>query len=165
MDGVLSSDILESQFGPTEIAVLYQNVAERISCTQAVKSGQALELSHVTFIQPGAKKFPRTHQAVLAGQSIGKVFRNDGIEFRREVSAAYHQTLPANLGRWFGNHKPATVVAVSILAGNDKTAYAEILEIYSPAVSWPQLIGSPAAGHLAIIRSVDEFLASQSVVR
>lgn len=159
----LSSDILEQQFGPTEVEVLYQDATTRIICTRVSASLQALELSHVTFIQAGVDKFPATHQAVCEGASIGKTFRRDGVEFIREEQAAYRTTLPVHFGRFFGKDKAATAVVVSIFVGPDKTPYAKILEIYSPDVKWPHTAGQPKARQLNI-EPLDSFLANQTVV-
>src|SRR5665213_2595733 len=133
MGDLLSSDILEQQFGPTEISVLHQDGSARLICTRASADGQVLEVSRVRFM-PGTDQFPKTHQAVLDGQSMGKAFRADGIKFERKVKTAYRQFLPASFNQWFDNNEIATVVAVSILVGPNETRYAEILEIYSPAV-------------------------------
>lgn len=137
MKNSLSSDILEQQFGPSEIVVLYQRNLERIICTKVVSSGQVLELSHVQFIQTGVDTYPDVHQAIIAGQSMGKAFRERGIECTREVKYTYRQKLPTSFNKWFGTSDPATVMDVSIFVGPDHTAYARILETYSSAVSWP----------------------------
>lgn len=158
----MSSDILESQFGPTEVSVLYQDEKTRVICTRAKSDGQVLELSRVLFDPAGIGRFPRTHAAVLAGQSMGKAFRSDGIEFRRETETAYRRTLPANFHAWFGSRRPATVVAVSIMAGPDRQPYAEILEVYSPAVAWPQAGGQPRGDHPAVIKALGELLAGNT---
>jgi len=162
MENVLSSEVLEKQFGPTEVSVLYQDGKTRLICTRAATNGQVLELSRVVFNPAGTEKFAETHAAVLAGQSMGKAFKAAGIEFRRETKAAYRRTLPASFGGWFGSGQPANIVVVAILAGPDRTPYADILEVYSPAVDWPQSGGSPSDEHLAIIKAIGELLAGKS---
>ena len=138
MNQVLSSDILEAQFGPTELKVLYQDGASRIICARAKAGGQLLELSFVSFMTVGAAKFPEVHRTVTAGTSMGKAFRASGVVFKRQERHVDKQALAESFGRQFGGQGRATVIAVTILAGPDETPYAEILEIYSPAVSWPQ---------------------------
>ena len=138
--GLLSSDILEQQFGPTEIEVLSQDGDKRVICTRVAHSRQVLEISTVKFIAEGAKKFVQTHQAVLDGMSMGKAFRRDKIDFIRQIQKIYRQELSANLEQQFGETGEATVVSVLILVGPGKTPYAEILETYSPAVDWPQTV-------------------------
>jgi hypothetical protein len=161
MAGVLSSDVLERQFGPTELEVLYQAAGTRIIRTLAADSRQSLELSLVAFVQAGVEEFPGTHQAVIGGASMGKAFRADGIGFVRQEKAAYRYALPVSFERFFGSREPATVVAVSVLAGPNKTPYAEILETFSPAVRRPCQAGQPTDGQLAKIRLLDEFLAGR----
>jgi hypothetical protein len=159
MTNLLSSDILEAQFGPTEVVVLHQNGSERIICTKVLAGGQVLELSRVLFEGAGVEKFPEVHRAVVAGQSMGKAFRAAGIEFVRETKGAYQQLLPASLKRWFDSSEAATVVDVSILVGADQIPYAQILEVYSPAVYWPSSSGRPMAERRLIIDRLDKFLS------
>jgi hypothetical protein len=164
MTDLLSSDILEQQFGSTKAEVLYQATDTRIIATHAVDSGQILELSYVVFVQSGIEKFPGTHRAVMAGMSMGKAFRADDIKFILEEQAAYHYVLSLNFKRWFGSSEPATVVRVSILAGSEKRPYADILETYSPEVQWPRLHGKPKADQLDSIQLLDKFLAGQTLI-
>lgn len=159
MDDELSSDILEKQFGPTAVEVLYQDDLTRIIVTSAADSGQILELSYVRFRPASTSKFPGTHGSVMAGTSMGKAFRADGIEFNRNEQAAYGHDLPDVFRQLFNSTETATVVAVTILAGPDKLPYAEILETYAPAVKWPSLRGKPSAGQLAVISLFGELLA------
>jgi hypothetical protein len=164
MSDKLSSEILEEQFGETEVEVLYQDDADtRIICTRAMSDRQVLEISRVLFM-PGASGFPETHEKVLGGLSMGKAFKQAGIKFLRpsNPAASYYQVLPTNFGRWFGSDEPASVVSVTVFAGSDKTPYAEILETYSPAVIWEDLNGKPEPGHAAIIAEMDELLATKA---
>jgi para-aminobenzoate synthetase component 1 len=136
--GNLSSDVLEQQFGPTTVEVLYQDDKTRTICTKVIATNQILEVSQVTFIQAGLDEFPDTHKTIVAGQSMGKAFRAQGIELIRETQSTYRQAPPDDLSQRFGSNKPVTVVAVSILVGPDKTPYARILETYSPEIVWPE---------------------------
>ncbi|MEK7594544.1 MAG: hypothetical protein AAB436_02835 [Patescibacteria group bacterium] len=133
----LSSDILELQFGPTEIDVLHHNDETRIIQTRALSTGQTLEISLVEFDSAGAREFEAAHQDVLSGKSIGKTFRDHGIEFTRNQQAAEMRLIPLEFARQFGNTQFATVVAVTIFVGPNNLPYAEILETYSPEVIWP----------------------------
>ncbi|HZL08226.1 MAG TPA: hypothetical protein VFC50_03470 [Candidatus Dormibacteraeota bacterium] len=159
MDDLLSSEILEKQFGPTELNILYQDGAARIITTSAKSNGQVLEISRAQFIPAGISKFPNVHQAVLAGTSMGTAFRSAGITFVRQQQAAYKYDLSANFEYLFGEDGPATIVIVSILVGPEQTPYAEILETYSPVVQWPNLQGVPTDEQLDSIKSLNGFLA------
>ncbi len=136
MTTVLSSDILEQQFGQTELKVLYRSDIARIICTKTKPNGKVLELSFVTFIKTGIDKFPTVHREILDGKSMGKAFRDHGIEFKRKTKAVYRNTFPAIFSEDSGKY--STIVSVSILAGTHETPYAEILETYSPEVKWPR---------------------------
>lgn len=136
----LSSEILERQFGPTEVEVLHQDERTRLICTRVIATGQILEVSSVSFIEAGALVFPEVHQAVLAGESMGKAFLEAGVEFARDVQATQRQNLPVEMIRQFEAEGPVTIVEVTILVGPDQTPYAEIIETYSPAVDWPSVM-------------------------
>ena len=136
----LSSEILERQFGPTEVEVLHQDERTRLICTRVIATGQILEVSSVSFIEAGALVFPEVHQAVLAGESMGKAFLEAGVEFARDVQATQRQKLPVEMIRQFEAEGPVTIVEVTILVGPDQTPYAEIIETYSPAVDWPSVM-------------------------
>jgi para-aminobenzoate synthetase component 2 len=125
MTDILSSDILEQQFGPTEVEILSQDDKSRTIRTKVIATGHVLEESHVVFDRAGITEFPLAHSDVLKGRSIGKAFRDRGIKFTR----LEHGLNKADTG---------TVINVSILVGPHKTPYAEIVETYSPAVVWPE---------------------------
>src|SRR5258708_17269854 len=157
----LASDILEGQFDATEVEVLRQDDETRIICTRAAASGQVLEISQVTFLPAGKERFHDVHQAVLAGESMGKAFRQRGISFHRKVQAAYSYGLPPRFERWFGNNGQATIIEVAVVVGPDDTPYANILETFSPAVDWPDFRGHPTAAQLERIVLLDDFLSDE----
>jgi hypothetical protein len=162
MSNLLSSDILEAQFGPTEVEILRQDAETRIICTKAVRTGQVLEISRVTFDRAGRAAFPVVHQAVMDGASMGKAFRQADIEFRRVVGSAYACDLPKTFRRWFGSSVNATVVDVAVLVGSDCLPYAEILEVYSPLVEWPRSVGQPTARQLKKLGLLYKFFTDES---
>lgn len=147
--GALSSDILEEQFGPTYVEVLLQEDAERVIRTKTA-DGRTLELSRVSFRRAGDEEFKTVQKAVEAGASMGKAFRERGLAFvrmTRSVHGCETGRLPAGLRRHFGDGGDRggtfTVVEVSVLVGPRRTHYADILEVYAPAVAWPA--AAPAA--------------------
>lgn len=137
MSAVLSSDILEQQFGQTFIEVLRQDNLTRIIRTKVVATGQVLEISQVTFIEAAAHTWSDIHRAVIAGQSMGKAFRSRNVEFTRHTKSISHQVPSADICHLFGSDRPATMVIVAILVGAAQILYAEIIETYSPVVCWP----------------------------
>jgi hypothetical protein len=161
MSTVLSSNVLEQQFGPTEVEILLQNDRNRIICTRAVYGGQVLEISYVNFVRSGVAGFPAVHQTIVAGESMGKAFRKAGIRFHRIVQAAHKYAVPESFKQWFDNAGAATVVDVTILVGPDRTTYAKILEIYSPLVKWPQSTGQPTPAQLEQLRWLNKFLSDE----
>jgi hypothetical protein len=161
----LSSDILEHQFGPTTVEILHQDDMSRSICTKVVSTGQILELSRVTFLQPGLDVFPEVHAAILAGQSMGKAFKTRNIPFYRETHAAFQFELPGGFQHYFKNHGLASVVDVSIYVGLQKVPYAKILETYSPAVSWPGRSGNPTGIRLRDVQLFGDFLRQYAGVQ
>lgn len=154
----LSSDILEKQFGPTRLEVLWQDKTRRYIATIAQANDQLLELSYVKFDTAGIKHWPQIHRAVMAGQSMGKAFRDQGWPFYRQVRAAGQRQLPASFRQRFGDDRPATVVRVDIAVGSDRLPYAQILETYSPAVTWPGLRGQLTIKDLKALDRLTKFL-------
>lgn len=138
MQQILSSDILEAQFGPTTLEVLWQDKKTRFITTKSTASGQLLELSWVTFSEAGIAAFPDIHAYVTAGASMGKAFSEKGLVFERQTRGTYHSAhLHPTLTQYFNKPGLATIVDVSVKVGTQKIPYADILEIYSPAVVWP----------------------------
>jgi len=132
---ILSSDVLERQFGPTKLEILRQDDKERIICTKVAASGQVLELSKVVFRPEGIAAFPKIHQEIVSGTSMGAAFAKAGVPFKRNVRGSYrYDDAPSSFVERFGMQGPPTVTNVSILVGSESIPYADILEIYSPRV-------------------------------
>lgn len=155
---ILSSDILEQQFGPTAIDIIYQDSDTRIICTKTINEKKILELSMVEFIKDGVAAFPTVHKAIQAGKSMGKAFRDHSITFTRELKSVQTYALPQKFHQYFSSNKAATVVHVTILVGVEKIPYANILEIYHGDVIWGE--GTPMqSGTLdAKLRLLSKFL-------
>ncbi len=161
MSELLSSDILERQFGPTELEILRQDDKTRITFTKAADSGRILEISQVTFHEEGIAAFPEIHREVVEGKSMGKAFAGHNIAFERQVRGAclYDQrVLPSGFTKRFGSSEPATVIDVSIAVGPGGAPYADILEVYSPGVSWNLNTGDVSEELAGRIRGFGELL-------
>lgn len=161
MTEVLSSDILERQFGPTELEIMFQDEMTRIICTKAAGDGRVLEVSWVVFASDAATNFPEPYQDMLAGESMGKAFRSHEIKFQRKIKNSYTYDLPPAYQRWFGDAQDATVVDLSILAGPNQRLFAEVLETYRPGTIWPYLTGEPAAEQRRQIGLLGDFLETR----
>lgn len=154
----LSSDILEAQFGPTAIKVLRQDAGKRVISTNA--GGLALEFSLVTLkgSAPASEAFADVRRDISAGMSMGKAFRGRGIPFKRRVRAVYSYELSDGFRRRFGGSGAATVVEVSVAAGQGAVPYADILEVYAPAVDWPESGPTPPPKTEASLSGFDKLL-------
>lgn len=134
---MLSSDILEQQFGATKVVIIKQTSGYRIIKTVANTNGQTLELSLVTFTRNTAR-FPDIHKKIIKGSSIGKAFKQAGVSFVRTVHSITHAPLQPTLQSSFNDTRLATIVDVDIYVGDDMVHYCHIIEIYSSEVDWPQ---------------------------
>ena len=134
---MLSSDILEQQFGPTELVIVSQNKKHRTIQTIATQSHAVLELSVVSFDRMNTILFPEIHEQILQGSSMGRAFKNAAVDFFRDVHFISHSAVPANIQTIFTNQNAATIIDVDILIGPDKIHYCHITEIYNPIVVWP----------------------------
>lgn len=144
MPGELSSDVLERQFGPTLLEILRQDDTGRVIATKTADGSQVLELSQVSFRPEGIAAFAGIHRKVMDGASMGKAFREAGIAFKRQVRGVHRpDSTPPVFSQRFGAAGPPTVIDVSILAGPGETPYADILEVYGPAVSWDAAAAAP----------------------
>lgn len=155
---ILSSDVLEAQFGTTAVEVLYQDMQTRVICTKVVSSGQILELSRVEFVPAGVAAFVAIHRSIVAGQSMGKAFQAHGIAFVRETRSVCRCTLPDGFNHRFGSTAQACVMVVAIFVGDHKTPYAHILETYSPEVTWPDADSEPTKAQNAVVQRFNKFL-------
>lgn len=143
MSSQLSSEILEEQFGPTAVDVLFQDDGHRISQTRATKDNRILELSYVMFDPDGTEAFPEIHQQIRDGESIGKAFTEANIAFTRETTAVFRSHVPGVFQDKFASDQMPWITNTTILVGTDSVRYATILEMYHPDVKWP----NPVTGH------------------
>ena len=158
----LTSDYLEGVLGKkVRIEILKQSGDLRIIATKPVDSEEIVELSSVTFKQPGVKRYTDVHKAVLGGESMGEAFKVRGIEFGRHYKGIYNHSLPSNFNFLFGTAEKdvATINEVSIMVGPQQLHYADILETFSPAIPWFALGGMPDDELLAKIQAFNELLA------
>ena len=160
MSSELSSEVLVRQFGNLELEILNQDDRERIICNRTVPDGRVIELSKVAFRQEGVAAFPEIHQRILRGASIGAAFAEASVPFHREIHASrhYEDEVPSSFAERFGSQEPPTVTDLSVLVGADNIPYADILEVYNPAVvPWEQ---SPEKLSATAISRLHEFGAT-----
>jgi len=127
----------------------------RIISTKSKSNNQILELSWVTFNLQGISAYPAVHATVWQGKSMGKAFRSAGVAFARDIQAISKSSIPEQLTKLFGRNGLATCIDVSILVGPQKIPYAQILEVYSPAVTWPGSYTEHGAGQY---HKLDKFI-------
>jgi hypothetical protein len=135
---IYSSDILEKKFGPTTLLVLYSDEENRVSCTKDLSS-KVLEISWVKFIRSPQFNYDSAHKRVLEGESMGKVFKNEAIDFYRETLRSGLEVLPDGLQRMYGDSNNSPVVEVLISVGEQKIPYAKIIETYTSSLSFDDL--------------------------
>lgn len=133
---MLSSDILESQFGGVDLHILKQTDEQRVIQTIARDDDSILELSFVTFINRDA--FPDIHERIVNGTSMGTAYRDVNIAFERSVRSIRRAVIPQKLQRYIPSPQPSTIIELSTFVGPKKIHYCDIIEIYSSKVHWPQ---------------------------
>jgi hypothetical protein len=159
---LLSSDILEAQFGPTDIIVLYQDADLRVISTRVIATNQLLELSQVSFIADGVSAFPEIHERIRLGESMGKAFRESAVPFIRSAQHVQLQQLPDIFIRLYKDSRLSTVVTTTILLGPRQIPYAHLLETYNPFVVWPDTIKQ--ATHSALDSTISAKLEAFGVL-
>ena len=157
---MLSSDILEEQFGATRLVVVMQDETHRVIQTVAGDSGEALELSLVTFNPRSSTLFPHVHKAILDGESMGKAYRTANIPFSRTIRSTSSVFVPESLQAQFTSTGVATIVDVDIFVGDDQARYCNILELYSPAVAWPDSVDDQSQNIKEALQNFEELLES-----
>jgi len=155
---ITSSDVLESQFGPIKIEILYQVDSTRVIATKTIYSEKVLELSLVEFIKSGVDTYPEIHKEILLGKSIGKAFKDSGIEFYRNTHHEYKSILYDKIQNIFTSDRPSNVVDVTINVGPNRIPYARILETYSPDVIWASKISQLTDIDTEKIKKLDELI-------
>lgn len=165
MPANLSSDILESQFGQTTVDVLYHDDYNRVIQTRVVGSDQILEFSQVTFDSKGAHDFANVHKSIVDGESMGKAFKAASVDFVRQTHAVSRLVAPPVFADIFDTSQPAWVIEVAIAVGKDQTHYADILEVYSGLVEWPETATEPTETLLARLDEFGQFVVDQDLKR
>lgn len=133
----LSSDILNAQFGPTSIRIIFQDEEERVIQTLAA-DGRVLELSYVQFHASGVHQFPETTKRIRSGASMGAAFSTAGISFTRQTRCVVKIPSTDTIRQLFKDDSNMWCVLVDIVVGDKQIPYASIVEFYNPIVLWPQ---------------------------
>lgn len=164
----LASDVLEGQFdGPCTLNVLSQLEVpdeEGLGRNKVVRlveikapSGQVVELALtkfkvVTWEELGTE-LAVTHQKVMNGAPMGKTFREHGIPFVRRVRVVNQRLLPDSFCAYFNTALPATVLILDVYIGEEGLHYAQIMEVYTNEVNWPD---APSPSTAEIDRAIEE---------
>jgi hypothetical protein len=137
----LNSERIEQRYGNYGIEILQTGNNRRLSSLYSVRDGQKTmrTLALVEFTATDDEPLAREHQRILAGESIGAVFKEEGwtidkISLRYCLSQLDLQSMP-ELSRMRLSH-PATLATRSYVfrVQKDKTSinYAIITEIHHP---------------------------------
>ncbi len=152
----LASDVLEQQFGPCEIEVLYQNEVERLAAIKAL-TGEVLELAMTNFDKQGTLAFRDIHEKIAAGAAMGKTFHEMNVIFTRELRAIGRHALSASFAPYIDTSHPSTVIVADIYVGPAKTRYARVAEVFSHKVQWPHSDFQLGKGNEAVLDAFPAF--------
>ena len=153
----LSSDILEQQFGATRIKILAQTSKLRIIATEVIETGKILEVSSVEFLEV-PEEFKSIHEQVVNGESMGKAFKQNKVQFNRSTKGVWQSTVPVLFQNLFNTTADATIVDVLVTVGPQSIAYARITETYSPNVIWPEASKENVPTH--VLNSLNQTVAT-----
>ena len=138
---LLSSERIEKKFGSYGVDVLEADANRRVSALYSLADGEKIcrTYARVRFIPTIDPAFAAEHARVLAGESIGAVFRSAGWTIAKRHRHIGETALPddgeiARLMRIGRRDKLATDTYVFEIEKNGRRfAYAEITELHHPA--------------------------------
>lgn len=137
----LNSERIEQRFGSYGIEVLASEAGLRRSSLFSFEGNAATCRTYavVQFVEQLDERYNDAHSKVLAGNSIGETFREDGWDIQKKTLYIGTVSLPesrnqvGNLMRLTGTHDIALHVYQLVLARNDTALeYATILEAHHP---------------------------------
>ncbi len=138
---LLNSDLIEKKFGSYGVEVVRQDENQRVSSLYSFEGGERITrtLAMVHFLGREEPALQAIHEAILAGSSIGKTFRDAGWAIDKmplraeEITATVHDV---EIGELMHIELPARLAAFSydfVVSKNGQTHdYARITEIYHP---------------------------------
>ncbi|HEY8108806.1 MAG TPA: hypothetical protein VIF43_02250 [Patescibacteria group bacterium] len=135
---LLTTDIMEAQFGPVHAEVLSQTRRRREVAVKVRRTGQVLEYAVVSFDPAGAAAYPAIDRKIRRGSLMGQTFRDAGVPFLREENPPTKVRLSERLRELFGaSEEHGLRIDATILVGLGRLCYARNHETYSPAIKWP----------------------------
>ena len=138
----LNSDLIEERFGNYGVEVISESDRKRVSSLYSLTDGNRVTRTWavVEYLGRPAAALAREHDAIVAGASIGKTFRDAGWSIRKqnlfvgelELTSDYRE-----VGDRMQLELPATVVVHQYLftVSRDERSYsyARITEVHHPA--------------------------------
>jgi hypothetical protein len=147
---ILNSDRIEQRFGSYGIEVLASEAGLRRSNLFSYEDDIATCRTYavVQFVEPLDDSFGAAHEKVLAGESIGATFRDDGWDIQKRTLHIGRVRLPdrstpvGTLMRLSGSHDLALhVYQLVLVRGDMELEYATILEAHHPEYLTAQELG------------------------
>ena len=138
---ILNSDRIEQRFGSYGIEVLASEAGLRRSNLFSYEGNTAICRTYavVQFVEPLDDSFGAAHEKVLAGESIGSTFRDDGWDIQKRTLHIGRVRLPdrptqvGTLMRLAGSHELALhVYQLVLVRGDMELEYATIMEAHHP---------------------------------
>ncbi|MDP1694074.1 MAG: hypothetical protein Q8L34_00880 [Candidatus Woesearchaeota archaeon] len=136
-----ASELLEQIFGPLEIKIVNQDQEKRTSydreSLRITQDGKVLVYNLVTFNLPIL--FKQEHATILQGNPIGPTFQHYRHHIIRVTRCIFPFASPTSLADLFQTKSNSIVKVVDfyVYQKSRSTKYAEIIEIYSPRVRFP----------------------------
>lgn len=136
LQGKLHTDVLEAKYGQVHTRILRHDNQIRLAHLEDA-NGISRTFAITLFpSRPFRGEIAKINEQIKRGEAIGKAFRQNGYEVRKNVIAVYTTVLPETIRQAFMETREKAKVRLSeFLArkGNQKpVVYATVAEIYSP---------------------------------
>jgi hypothetical protein len=166
-----NSERIRAKFGSYGIEVLENNAVLRVSSLYSTHDGVNINRTFAVVAYPEVidPAFRREHDAIISGESIGIVFKQNGWLIRKDHQYFGEIDTPATRFGLAVTGRPATiraaihVYALSVKKGDHEFRYASIAEIHHPEYLRPEdlawIYGEEYETHLEKPAPIAEFLA------
>ena len=137
----LNSDRIQAVFGSYGVAVLRQDEQQRVSSLYSETGGKPVTRTYalVEYIGEPRPDYRETHEAIVAGASIGASFRQDGWEIRKQHLFIGELEIPTSyaiMGELMQLSLPETLAVhqyLFVISNEDRSfSYARITEVHHP---------------------------------
>ncbi len=139
----LHTDVLEAKYGPISARLVKHTTKLRMA--HLVDAKNISRTFAITFLTKSKwnRDIRKINRKIMAGEAIGKAFREFGYSIRKNVLEVYIIDIPEWLQKEFALDVPAAKARISEFYAKRKDTnpiiYGEVIEIYSPDFRGPAI--------------------------